>query len=68
MRRYGKDADEDDIRNRPARRGSRPRTRIRPKHDDAAEAMVLTVDRGSTDLPAGRRNEAGARDRRHEGP
>ncbi|MEV7597354.1 ribosome small subunit-dependent GTPase A [Kitasatospora sp. NPDC089797] len=46
MRRYGKDADEDDIRNRPARRGSRPRTRIRPKHDDAAEAMVLTVDRG----------------------
>ncbi|MER7843768.1 ribosome small subunit-dependent GTPase A [Kitasatospora sp. NPDC096077] len=46
MRRYGKDADEDDIRNRPARRGSRPRTRIRPKHEDAAEAMVLTVDRG----------------------
>ncbi|MCC9309650.1 ribosome small subunit-dependent GTPase A [Kitasatospora sp. RB6PN24] len=46
MRRYGKDADEDDIRNRPGRRGSRPRTRIRPKHEDAAEAMVLTVDRG----------------------
>ena len=46
MRRYGKDADEDDIRNRPARRGSRPRTRIRPKHDDAAEAMILTIDRG----------------------
>lgn len=46
MRRYGKDADEDDIRARPGRRGSRPRTRIRPKHEDAAEAMVLTVDRG----------------------
>ncbi|WP_327680504.1 ribosome small subunit-dependent GTPase A [Kitasatospora sp. NBC_00458] len=46
MRRYGKDADEDDIRNRPGRKGSRPRTRIRPKHEDAAEAMVLTVDRG----------------------
>ncbi|GAA2752186.1 MULTISPECIES: ribosome small subunit-dependent GTPase A [Kitasatospora] len=46
MRRYGKDADEDDIRNRPQRRGSRPRTRIRPKHEDAAEAMILTVDRG----------------------
>ncbi|MGF1431095.1 ribosome small subunit-dependent GTPase A [Kitasatospora sp. LaBMicrA B282] len=46
MRRYGKDADEDDIRNRPGRRGSRPRTRIRPKHEDAAEGMVLTIDRG----------------------
>ncbi|MFJ1752273.1 ribosome small subunit-dependent GTPase A [Kitasatospora sp. NPDC088134] len=46
MRRYGKDADEDDIRSRPGRRGSRPRTRIRPKHEDADEAMILTVDRG----------------------
>ncbi|MEY9871841.1 ribosome biogenesis GTPase [Streptacidiphilus sp. MAP12-33] len=46
MRRYGKDADEDDIRNRPSRRGSRPRTRIRPTHEDAAEGMVLTIDRG----------------------
>ncbi|MEZ0066076.1 ribosome biogenesis GTPase [Streptacidiphilus sp. MAP12-20] len=46
MRRYGKDADEDDIRNRPSRKGSRPRTRIRPTHEDAAEGMILTVDRG----------------------
>ncbi len=46
MRRYGKDADEDDIRVRPGRRGSRPRTHIRPKHEDAAEGFVLTVDRG----------------------
>jgi ribosome biogenesis GTPase len=46
VRQYGKDADEDDIRVRPGRRGSRPRTRIRPKHEDAAEGMVLTVDRG----------------------
>jgi ribosome biogenesis GTPase len=46
MRRYGEDADEDDIRNRPSRRGSRPRTRTRPTHDDADEGMVLTVDRG----------------------
>lgn len=46
MRRYAKDADEDDIRNRPNRRGSRPRTRTRPAHEDAAEGMVLTVDRG----------------------
>jgi len=46
MRTYGKDADEDDIRVRPGRRGSRPRTRIRPKHEDADEGLVLTVDRG----------------------
>jgi ribosome biogenesis GTPase / thiamine phosphate phosphatase len=31
---------------RPGRRGSRPRTRIRPKHESAAEGMVLAVDRG----------------------
>ncbi|MER5909004.1 ribosome small subunit-dependent GTPase A [Streptomyces sp. NPDC001982] len=46
MRRYGKHTDEDDIRTRPNRKGNRPRTHIRPKHDDAAEGMVLTVDRG----------------------
>ncbi|MFF7334229.1 ribosome small subunit-dependent GTPase A [Streptomyces sp. NPDC008150] len=46
MRRYGKNTDEDDIRSRPNRKGNRPRTHIRPKHEDAAEGMVLTVDRG----------------------
>jgi ribosome biogenesis GTPase len=46
MRRYGKHTDEDDIRVRPNRRGSRPRTSIRPKHEEAAEGFVLTVDRG----------------------
>ncbi|MET9498924.1 ribosome small subunit-dependent GTPase A [Streptomyces sp. NPDC006552] len=46
MRRYGKHTDEDDIRQRPNRKGNRPRTNIRPKHEDAAEGMVLTVDRG----------------------
>lgn len=46
MRRYGKHTDEDDIRVRPNRKGSRPRTHTRPKHEDAAEGMVLTVDRG----------------------
>ncbi|WP_037573042.1 ribosome small subunit-dependent GTPase A [Phaeacidiphilus oryzae] len=46
MRQYGKDADEDDIRVRPGRRGSRPRSRNRPKHEDADEGRVLTVDRG----------------------
>jgi ribosome biogenesis GTPase len=37
--------DEDDVRIRPGR-ASRPRTRLRPKHDDAVEALVITVDRG----------------------
>ncbi|CAM5464149.1 Small ribosomal subunit biogenesis GTPase RsgA OS=Streptomyces alboniger OX=132473 GN=rsgA PE=3 SV=1 [Streptomyces alboniger] len=46
MRRYGKHTDEDDIRSRPNRKGNRPRTHIRPKHEDAVEGMVLTVDRG----------------------
>ncbi|GAB2949820.1 ribosome small subunit-dependent GTPase A [Streptomyces heilongjiangensis] len=46
MRRYGKHTDEDDIRTRPNRKGNRPRTNIRPKHEDAADGMVLTVDRG----------------------
>lgn len=38
--------DESDVRIRPGRRGSRPRTKQRPDHADAAEAMVVTVDRG----------------------
>ncbi|MFG3252864.1 ribosome small subunit-dependent GTPase A [Streptomyces sp. NPDC048172] len=46
MRRYGKHTDEDDIRVRPSRRGTRPRTHTRPKHEDAAGGLVLTVDRG----------------------
>ncbi|MEU9606092.1 ribosome small subunit-dependent GTPase A [Streptomyces sp. NPDC048057] len=46
MRRYGKNPDEDDVRVRPNRKGNRPRTNIRPKHEDASEGMVLTVDRG----------------------
>lgn len=58
MRRYGKNPDEDDIRVRPNSRGTRPRTTIRPKHEDAAEGMVLTVDRG-------RLHGAGRRPRGH---
>ncbi|GLV76548.1 ribosome small subunit-dependent GTPase A [Streptomyces hygroscopicus] len=46
MRRYGKHTDEDDVRIRPNRKGNRPRTSIRPKHEDAAEGFVLTIDRG----------------------
>jgi ribosome biogenesis GTPase len=39
------DYDESDVRVRPGK-GSRPRTKNRPDHADAAEAMVITVDRG----------------------
>jgi ribosome biogenesis GTPase / thiamine phosphate phosphatase len=38
--------DESDVRVRPGRRGSRPRTKRRPEHADAAQAMVVAVDRG----------------------
>jgi ribosome biogenesis GTPase len=37
--------DEDDIRVRPGK-GSRPRTRRRPAHEDATQAFVASVDRG----------------------
>jgi ribosome biogenesis GTPase / thiamine phosphate phosphatase len=37
--------DEDDVRVRPGR-GSRPRTRRRPAHEDAVDAFVTGVDRG----------------------
>lgn len=39
------DYDEDDVRVR-ATGGSRPRTRRRPRHEDAATGFVTTVDRG----------------------
>ncbi|MET0757670.1 MAG: ribosome small subunit-dependent GTPase A [Mycobacterium sp.] len=39
------DYDESDVRVRSGR-GSRPRTKTRPEHADAVEAMVVTVDRG----------------------
>lgn len=38
--------DEDDVRVRPTRRGSRPRTKQRPRHEDAAAGLVTAVDRG----------------------
>jgi ribosome biogenesis GTPase len=39
------DLDEDDVRIRPSK-GSRPRTRRRPAHEEASEAFVAAVDRG----------------------
>lgn len=45
-RRMDKRSDEDDVRVRPTRHGSRPRTRTRPAHEDAAPGLVTAVDRG----------------------
>ena len=38
--------DEDDVRNRANPRGSRPRSKQRPAHEDAVDGMVVAVDRG----------------------
>jgi len=38
--------DEDDVRTRPSRRGSRARTKQRPAHLKAEDGMVVSVDRG----------------------
>jgi ribosome biogenesis GTPase len=38
--------DETDVRIRPNRRGSRPRTKDRPAHEDAIPGFVTGVDRG----------------------
>lgn len=41
-----RDLDEGDVRVRPSRKGSKPRTKERPAHSDAVVAMVIGVDRG----------------------
>ncbi|MGL4745559.1 MAG: ribosome small subunit-dependent GTPase A [Dermatophilaceae bacterium] len=46
MARPARDYDEDDVRVRPSRRGSRPRSKERPAHADAVAAFVTAVDRG----------------------
>ncbi len=46
MSRQNDRMDEDDVRVRPSRRGSRPRTRTRPSHTDAVPGLVVAVDRG----------------------
>ena len=50
------DYDESDVRVRPGRRGSRPRTKDRPAHEDAVLGTVVGVDRGRyTTMISGRR-------------
>ncbi|GHG45276.1 putative ribosome biogenesis GTPase RsgA [Sinomonas cellulolyticus] len=38
--------DESDVRIRPNKRGTRPRTKDRPSHEDAVVGRIVTVDRG----------------------
>ena len=38
--------DESDVRIRPNKKGSRPRTKDRPAHEDAVTGRIITVDRG----------------------
>lgn len=45
-KRGWRELDESDVRVRPGRRGSRPRSKLRPDHANAEEAMVIAVDRG----------------------
>jgi len=46
--------DEDDVRIRPGRT-SRPRTRIRPRHEGADDGLVVAVDRGRYTVDLGGR-------------
>ncbi|YAL84067.1 ribosome small subunit-dependent GTPase A [Dermacoccaceae bacterium W4C1] len=50
-RRY----DESDVRIRPSRKGTRPRTKDRPAHSDAVRGMVIGVDRGRWTVLVGER-------------
>ena len=38
--------DESDVRIRPNKKGTRPRTKDRPSYDDAVTGRIITVDRG----------------------
>ena len=46
MARATSDYDESDVRIRPNKRGTRPRSKDRPAHLDAVPGMVIGVDRG----------------------
>lgn len=52
------DYDESDVRIRPGRRGSRPRTKDRPAHLDAVSGWVVAVDRGRFTVRVGEGDDA----------
>ena len=51
--------DEDDVRVRPSRTKSRPRSKDRPAHADAQHAMVVSVDRGKAEEAVARADKFG---------
>lgn len=57
-----RDYDEDDVRIRPGR-SSRPRTRIRPRHEQAEDGFVIAVDRGRYTCAVGERRVTAMRAR-----
>jgi ribosome biogenesis GTPase len=54
-----RDLDESDVRVRPNPRGSRPRTKERPRHEDSTPGWVVAVDRGRYTVLLGRPEVAG---------
>ncbi|MFL4480222.1 ribosome small subunit-dependent GTPase A [Paeniglutamicibacter sp. ORCA_105] len=46
MTRNAREWDESDVRIRPNKKGSRPRTKDRPAYEDALIGRIITVDRG----------------------
>jgi ribosome biogenesis GTPase len=60
--RRPRDLDEDDVHVRPGR-GTRPRSRLRPAHDEATTAFVLAVDRGRFTCEVGDREITAVRAR-----
>ena len=57
MARSARDYDESDVRIRPNKRGSRPRSKDRPAHLDAVPGMVIGVDRGRYTVLVGDRTD-----------
>jgi ribosome biogenesis GTPase / thiamine phosphate phosphatase len=53
MNRGGRHLDEDDVRIRPSRGKSRPRSKVRPGHEQAVPGFVTAVDRGRFTVQVG---------------
>lgn len=62
MGRPARDYDESDVRIRPNRRGTRPRTKDRPSHSQAVPGQVIGVDRGRFTVLVGGTSDAASID------
>ena len=58
--RRRRELDESDVRVRPNPRGSRPRTKERPRHEDSEPGWVVAVDRGRYSVLLGGPGDPGA--------